>query len=246
MEGRCALVTGAAGGIGKAVVRAMTEAGARVASADVTQPEVPEDGVSLTCDFHSERVVEEVMAQVVGDLGALDVVVNCMGILVPNRPATETPLGELERALAVNANGVFLSCKYAARQMIALKRGGAMTNITSLAELATLPNQSAYTASKGALASLTRSLALDWGHYGIRVNSIAPGPVETPMTARFYADPDVKGRLVGRIPLGRLGQPEDVAGAALFLSAPAADFITGHTLIVDGGWRAGEPNLALE
>jgi len=242
-----ALVTGAAGGIGLEVAEALASAGARVACADLTEPaKVPEGGFVIVRDLSSPDAARDCVAVAAEELGGIRVVVNCIGLLVSNRPAQEVELSDLTASFAVNAGAVFLVCQEAARRMIATKSAGAITNITSLAESTALPSQAAYTASKGALASLTRALAIDWARYGIRVNSIAPGPVETPLTQDFYANEQVRQRLLDRIPLGRLGRPSDIANAAIFLSSSASDFITGHTLVVDGGWRAGEPTLSLD
>jgi NAD(P)-dependent dehydrogenase (short-subunit alcohol dehydrogenase family) len=247
LDGAPALVTGAAGGIGTAVAEALARAGALVVCADEVRPtSAPAGSEIVVCDLVEPGAAARSVATAVERLGGLRVVVNCVGLLVPNRPAEDVEPAEWERSFAVNATAVFAVCRAAGRAMIAAGSGGAITNVTSLAELAALPHQAAYTASKGALASLTRSLAIDWAPYGIRVNAIAPGPVETAMTAALHADPAVRAQLLRRIPLGRIGRPSDVADAALYLSSPAAGYVTGHTLVVDGGWRAGEPSLAPE
>jgi len=144
----------------------------------------------------------------------------------------------------VNVKGTFFCAQAAARQMIG-RGGGKIVNLASQAAIVSLPHQSVYTASKGAIAALTRSLAIDWGKHGINVNAIAPTFVWTPMAAPMLEIQEVHDASERRIPLGRLGQPQDIAGAAIFLCSDAAGLITGHLLPVDGGWTAGEPGLAL-
>jgi gluconate 5-dehydrogenase len=207
---------------------------------------VPSGASVLVFDLAEPGAAERCVATAVERVGPVRVVVNCLGALVPNRPAEEVSPDDWQRSLTVNATAAFAVCQAAGRAMIADRAGGAITNVTWLTELAALPKQATYTASKGALGALTRALAIDWARYGIRVNAIAPGPVETPMTAAFCSEPGVREALERRIPLGRLGRPADVAAAALFLSSRAAGFITGHTLVVDGGWHCGEPALALD
>ena len=246
LDGVAALVTGAAGGIGAATVAALEGAGASVTGVDRVAP----SGGATVRHFIQSDLTQPGEAERCAELaaqrhGAPGVLVNCIGLLVPNRPAHEVPLSEWEASMAANVTAVLEISRACARRMMPSGRG-AITNVTSLAELQALPNQAAYTASKGALGALTRALAIDWAPHGIRVNGIAPGPVETPMTAAFYAQREVREKLEGRIPLRRLGHPTDIANAALFLSAPASAFVTGHTLVVDGGWRAGEPGLALD
>ena len=150
----------------------------------------------------------------------------------------------MDRLWRVNVKGTFFTAQAAALQMIE-RGGGRIVNLASQAAILSLPNQSVYTASKGAVAALTRSLAIDWAPHRINVNAIAPTFVWTPMAAPMLAIEQVHEASVKRIPLGRVGQPQDIAGAALFLCSDAASLITGHLLPVDGGWTAGEPGLDL-
>ena len=151
----------------------------------------------------------------------------------------------MDRLWSVNVKGTFFAAQAAARQMIGRGGGGRIVNLASQAAILSLPNQSVYTATKGAVAALTRSLAIDWAPHAINVNAIAPTFVWTPMAAPMLAIEQVHDASVRRIPLGRIGQPRDIAGAALFLCGDAAALITGQMLAVDGGWTAGEPGLDL-
>jgi NAD(P)-dependent dehydrogenase (short-subunit alcohol dehydrogenase family) len=144
----------------------------------------------------------------------------------------------------VNVKGTLFCAQAASRDMHA-RGSGAIVNLASQAALLSLPNQVVYTATKGAICALTRSLAIDWAPHGVRVNAIAPTFVWTPMAAPMLAIEQVHAAVIKRIPLGRVGRPQDIAGAALFLCSDAASLITGHTLPVDGGWTAGEPGLDL-
>ena len=144
----------------------------------------------------------------------------------------------------VNVKGTLFCAQAASRDMNA-RGSGAIVNLASQAALLSLPNQVVYTATKGAITALTRSLAIDWAPYGVRVNAIAPTFVWTPMAAPMLEIEQVHSAVIKRIPLGRVGRPQDIAGAALFLCSDGASLITGHTLPVDGGWTAGEPGLDL-
>ena len=157
-------------------------------------------------------------------------------------PADQAEAADFDRVIAVNLRGTLLCGKHAARHMIG-HGGGRIVNIASQAALLSLPNQSVYTASKGGVVALTRSQAIDWAGHGITANSICPTFIRTPMAEPMLADPAVLRAVNRRIPLGRVGEPRDIAAAALFLISEMAGLITGQTLAVDGGWSAGEPGL---
>jgi 2-keto-3-deoxy-L-fuconate dehydrogenase len=221
--GKRALVTGAGSGIGAAVARLLEAQGAEVIAADLT-------GTDVHLDVRDEKQVAAVARDV-------DVLVNVAGI-GSTTTAPDTPLDVWEDVFAVNARGTFLCCKHAIPAMIA-RGGGSIVNIASVAALVGLRNRAAYCASKGAVVSLTRALAVDHVKDGIRVNAVCPGTVDTPWVRRLVADAgESLDELTARQPLGRLGTPEEVAEAAAYLASDSAGFVTGSVLVIDGGLTA--------
>jgi 2-deoxy-D-gluconate 3-dehydrogenase len=254
LTGRIGVVTGAAQGIGQAVAAAIAHAGANVALIDLDEERLGESrelveaagsrALAIGCDVGDQSAVAEAFDRVAAQLGPADALVNCAGVICENESAEEAKEADLDRLLRVNLKGTFFAAQSAARQMIPAGRGR-IVNLASQAAILSLPNQSVYTATKGAVAALTRSLAIDWAPHNITVNAIAPTFVWTPMAAPMLAIKEVHDASVRRIPLGRIARPQDIAGAALFLCSDAAAMITGHLLPVDGGWTAGEPGLDL-
>jgi 2-keto-3-deoxy-L-fuconate dehydrogenase len=229
-EGKRALVTGAGSGIGAAVARRLAAAGAEVIVADLSPHAVADelDAQAVVLDVREE-------AQVAPAMGELDVLVNVAGIgSTTNAP--ETTLEVWENVFAVNARGTFLCCKHAIPGMVA-RGGGSIVNIASVAGLVGLRNRAAYCASKGAVISLTRALAVDHVADGIRVNAVAPGTVDSPWVRRLVEDAgESLEALRARQPLGRLGTPQEIADAVAYLAA--AEFVTGSVLVIDGGLTA--------
>jgi NAD(P)-dependent dehydrogenase (short-subunit alcohol dehydrogenase family) len=237
LDGMAALVTGAAGGIGSAVVHAFEAAGASVFGVDLEDSDF---GADLTRAADAEASV----AAAVKTLGRLDTVFNAVGIT--GRPYGDGPADVCteeawDRVLAANLKAVFLTCKYVLPRL--LDGGGSITNVSSVLGLVGGDEDfstAAYAASKGGVIALSRSIAAYYATRGVRCNVLCPSVIETPMTAgRSLADPRIRERLRDLQPLtGEPGRPEDVAGAAVYLASPAARFVTGAVLPVDGGWTA--------
>jgi NAD(P)-dependent dehydrogenase (short-subunit alcohol dehydrogenase family) len=236
LTGRVALVTGAASGIGEACVRRLGDEGAAVVGVDVT----PTDGV-VSADVRDAAAVSAVVAGIVADHGRLDVVVNAAGVAGGGAVhlIDET---EWDRIIDINLKGTFLVTKAALGPMMR-QRSGSIINLASIEGLEGAEGGSAYNASKGGVVLLTRNLAIDYGRLGIRVNCICPGFIETPMMAAVMdleLMAQVRERFRDQHALGRFGQPEEIAAAAAFLASDDASFVSGHALVVDGGFTAGK------
>jgi len=233
LDGSVAVVTGGGSGIGAAVVRLLERSGATVHVADLSG----DPAVDVT-----DRTSLDALAARVGDDGVgLDVLVNAAGILTQNMPVDDLPLADFRRNYEVNVIGTVNACQ--ALGPLLRSRRGAVVNVASQAALVSLPQQAAYTAAKGAVAALTRSLAIDWAEHGVRANAVAPGFTLTPMTETFFENETFTRAATGRIPLGRILEADEIAAAIVFLASPLASAITGVVLPVDGGWTAGEPAL---
>ena len=244
---RHAVVTGAGRGIGRAIAQAAAAAGYRVgvldrdAAAAVavakeindrrngSQPEA--EAVPLVVDVADEAGVDVAFDA----FGAVpDLLVNNAGI-VRFGPLLDLGRADWQAVVDVNLTGTFICARAAARRMVAAGTGGVIVNITSMNGVAPGPNAGAYGATKSAVALLTQQMALEWGAHGIRVNAVAPGLIDAGMSEPIYADPDFRERRSSKVPLGRLGTPEDIARVVLFLASPEAAYITAQNLVVDGG-----------
>ncbi|HEV7132569.1 MAG TPA: SDR family NAD(P)-dependent oxidoreductase [Gaiellaceae bacterium] len=234
--GRTAFVTGAGSGIGAAVARALHAEGAAVTLADVSGAAEVLAG-ELGGAARAVRVDVRDESQVRAAMPDLDILVNVAGIgSTTNAPDTDADVWD--DVFAVNARGTFLCCKHAIPKMIA-RGGGSIVNVASVAALVGLKNRAAYCASKGAVVSLTRALAVDHVGDGIRVNAVCPGTVDSPWVRRLVEDAgESLDALRARQPLGRLGTPEEIAEAVLYLASDGAAFATGTCLVIDGGLTA--------
>ena len=245
LEGKCALVTGGGTGIGLAISRAFIGAGARVIITGRREEALREASQSLgetatyrICDVANTGTIPALIEGIEGDGYALDILVNNAGINM-KKPALEVTDEEFSRIIQTNLNGLFSITREVGKRMVARERG-AILNITSMAALYALTKVAAYSASKTGLLGLTRVLAAEFAPSGVRVNAIAPGFIFSEMTEKaLNADPDRKRRVMDRTPMGRMGKPEEIAAAALFLCSDAASFITGVNLPVDGGNSIG-------
>jgi NAD(P)-dependent dehydrogenase (short-subunit alcohol dehydrogenase family) len=221
-----AVVTGSASGIGRATAEALAAAGARVVGLDLD-----ESGTDVSIVGDTSRV--EDVERAADALGGVDVWVNNAARLFV-KPMAETTDEEWHSLLGANLHGYFYGCRAAARRMLAQGTGGRIVNVTSAVNVLAVADLTAYSAAKGAIASMTKSLALELGPAGITVNAVAPGPVETALNVHAYTA-EVRRTYEQRIPLGRIGTPEEVADTIVFLASHAGRYITGQELIVDGG-----------
>ena len=246
LTGRVAVVTGASRGIGRAVALALAGAGADVCVAARTAADLDEVAEGIRAagrralvvppDVSSAGDVAKLMDRTADELGGIDVLVNNSGIGEPHR-ALETTEEIWDRHLDVNAKGTFLCCRAAAPHMV--RRGtGTIVNVSSIFALKGVPNYAAYSASKAAVIGLTRALAVEWARSGIRVNAVAPGYLATDINAEARADPERLAGLVRSVPLGRMGEPDEIGPLIVFLVSPASDYMTGAVLAFDGGWHA--------
>jgi NAD(P)-dependent dehydrogenase (short-subunit alcohol dehydrogenase family) len=247
LAGKVALISGGARGMGAVEARLFAQEGAQVVIGDVLEPQGRQveadikaaggEAVFVLLDVTQEAAWQQAIALAVERYGKLDILVNNAGISQQSR-VEDTPVEEWDRVMDINAKGVFLGTKTAIPAMRRAGRGS-IINISSQLGLVGTDNSSPqYQASKGAVRLLTKATAIQYAKDGIRVNSVHPGPVATPLNEARRANPDLSKLTVSRIPLGRYGQPEDVAYGVLYLASDEAAFVTGSELVIDGGWTA--------
>jgi NAD(P)-dependent dehydrogenase (short-subunit alcohol dehydrogenase family) len=248
LEGKVCVITGAGGGMGRDAAQLFTEEGARVAVADVSLAAAEEtaalcpDGsaIAVQVDVADEDGVRGLMAATAERFGGVDVLYNNAGIS-PGDDASilETEVDAWQRVQDVNTKGVFLCCKHGIPQLLE-RGGGSVINVASfVAILGAATSQISYTASKGAVLSLSRELAVQFARQGVRVNALCPGPVETPLLMRIFGDdPAAYERRRVHLPMGRLAKPREIVNAALFLASDESSYVNGSTFLVDGGLTA--------
>lgn len=249
LSGRVALVTGAGSGLGQVFAEALAEAGASVVCVGRRLERVQEtadrlralgySSHAISADVTDEAAITSMMSESIARFGRLDILVNNAGTAAVGAPES-IHLADWQRVVNVNLTGVLLCAREAARVMIAAGNGGHIINIASiLGTVASEPVPApAYAATKGAVVNLTRDLAVHWAPYGILVNAIGPAYFPSEMTEGFLAMPEMRKEIERRTPLGRIGRPEELKGAVVFLASAASSYVTGQTLYVDGGWTA--------
>ena len=246
LVGKVGIVTGGGQGLGKAFCHAFAEAGADIVVAEInpaTGPVTVEEiealgrrALFIETDVTDPESVEHMVSETVAAFGRIDFLMNNAGV-VHHIPAENVPLDEWQKVLDVNLTGLFLCCQTVGRQMIE-QGGGRIINIASMSGLiVNYPQcQAAYNASKAAVIHLTKSLAAEWAPHNVRVNAIAPGYMNTEMASPFFDDPEMGGVWIAAIPMKRPGEPEELGPAAVFLASEASSYVTGETIVIDGGY----------
>lgn len=255
LAGKVALVTGSSQGIGQGIVLRLAEAGADVVINYRSHPEGAQEtlekvnaiggkcylaecpnsrGYTVQADLGSVDMVRELITESIAHFGKLDILVNNAGI-EKHAPFWEVTEADYDAVLNVNLKGVFFATQAFVQHLLSANRPGKIINISSVHEDLPFPNFTAYCVSKGGMKMFTRNLAVELGPLGITINNVAPGAIETPINTKLLNDPEKLGALLKNIPLGRLGQPRDVASLVTFLASSEADYITGSTFFVDGG-----------
>ncbi|HEX4219355.1 MAG TPA: glucose 1-dehydrogenase [Acidimicrobiales bacterium] len=249
LDGKVAIVTGGGSGIGRVTAELFAAEGAQVVVADVQADQAASVAASIvagggqataiTVDVTNEQQTHAMVEHAVDTFGGLHVLMNNAGIFPDDDGGVlDTPPSTWDRVMDVNLKGVWLGCRAAVPAMLS-SGGGSIVNVASFVSLVGAATaQVAYTASKGGVLSFTRELAVEYARQGIRANALCPGPIETPLLAELLADPARRQRRLTHIPIGRFGRPEEIARAALFLASDEASFVTGSSMVVDGGITA--------
>jgi NAD(P)-dependent dehydrogenase (short-subunit alcohol dehydrogenase family) len=246
LTGQVALVTGASRGFGRSLAGALAGAGSDLVLTSRTLKDVEAVAAELAstgrkilplqADVTQVEEVEEAVRRAVAILGRIDVLINNAGINI-RKPALELTETDWDQTLDTNVKGCFRVAKAVGRHMVARQKG-CIVNIASMLASVTLPERAAYASSKGGLVQMTRTLAVEWAPYNVRVNAICPGPFLTDLNKVILNDPEKVKFFMDRMPMKRFGKPEELHGAAIFLASEASSFITGTTIYIDGGWTA--------
>ena len=250
LKGKVAIVTGARRGMGKTHALALAKAGAKVVVADISSEDceavaaeikkLKGEAIAVKCDVSKKEEVEEMVKKTVEKFGKVDILVNNAGIC-QFKPFLELTEEEWDRTININLKGYFLCAQAAAKEMVKQK-SGAIVNIASIAMGQVgvgFPAITHYCASKGGIVAMTEAMALELAPYNIRVNAVAPGAIDTPMIDPLKVDPKTMEGTLARVPLHRVGEPEEVSNLVLFLASDASSYMTGSTVVIDGGWLAG-------
>ncbi|NLT95973.1 MAG: 2-dehydro-3-deoxy-D-gluconate 5-dehydrogenase KduD [Clostridia bacterium] len=245
LKGKVAIVTGASRGIGRGIAVGLAEAGAQIVGVATRKMEetkaqvegVGADFLGIEADLSSLDPIEEIISRTLEKFGHIDILVNNAGI-IRRQPSLEFSLENWDQVININLRTAFFLAQAVARQFVKQGAGGKIINIASMLSFQGGILVPSYTASKSALAGVTKTMANEWAKYNINVNAIAPGYIATDNTAPLREDPDRNRSILERIPAGRWGSPDDLKGAAVFLASAAADYLHGHILAVDGGWLA--------
>lgn len=245
LEGKVAIVTGASRGIGEAIAQAFAQSGAKVVLAarkpdgvEAAAQRIREGGgeaLGVACHTGKPDQLEALLKATLDTFGKVDVLVNNAATNPHFGPMLTADDGAIAKTIEVNLKGYFDAARLVARHLLDRKAPGAIINVASVAGVGAAPLQGIYGMTKAAVISMTQTLAYELGGNGIRVNAIAPGLVRTRFASALVDNPDISERILGRTPLGRFAVPEEIAGGALYLASDAASFVTGHTLVIDGG-----------
>ena len=244
LEGKTALITGASRGIGAAIATAMSEAGANVALAARSTSDIEQlaeklqaggkRAIAITTDVTNEDEVRACVARTIDELGKIDVLVNNAGGTRFMAPVIDLRPEGWHKAIALNLDSVFTFCQEVGRHMVA-RKSGSVINMSSVAGLHGAPALAYYSAAKHAVIGLTKTLAQEWGDVGVRVNALCPGWVRTELNKPFWSDADTAASFVAAQPIKRWGEPEEIAAAAVWLACDASSYVTGASIVIDGG-----------
>ncbi len=244
LSGKVALITGASSGLGRVGAERFAQEGAQIVIADINDGDEAVEAIAaaggeatfVRCDVTDEASVESAVAHAVETFGGLHVLYNNAGVMLADDDGpTNTSIATYDLTMDINVKGVLLGCRYAIPAMLA-SGGGSIVNVASfVAHMGAATPQIAYTASKGAVLAMTREIATIYARQGIRANALCPGPIMTPMLAKFLSDDEKRNRRLVHIPMGRFGEPIEIANGALFLASDESSWMTGQSLIIDGG-----------